>query len=209
MNDATPTALPVELTARPVQLRGSRLARLALRLLGWRLLWDGLPAKQGVIVVYPHTSNWDFPVGLLAKWALGLQVTFWGKDTLFKPPLFGRWMRWLGGVPVDRANPRGIVPDMVARMRAARAQDQFLWLVLAPEGTRSAGTGWRSGFYRVAVESGVPLALVHMDFGRKRVGVHSALQLGGNAEADMAEIARRYAGVRGRRPELAAPITLA
>ncbi len=209
MNDATPPALPVELTARPVQLRGSRLARLALRLLGWRLLWDGLPAKQGVIVVYPHTSNWDFPVGLLAKWALGLQVTFWGKDTLFKAPLFGRWMRWLGGVPVDRANPRGIVPDMVARMRAARAQDQFLWLVLAPEGTRSAGTGWRSGFYRVAVESGVPLALVHMDFGRKRVGVHSALQLGGNAEADMAEIARRYAGVRGRRPELAAPITLA
>ena len=201
--------MPVELTARPVQLQGSRLARLVLRLLGWQLLWDGLPARQGVIVVYPHTSNWDFPVGLLAKWALGLQVTFWGKDTLFKPPLFGRWMRWLGGVPVDRANPRGIVPDMVARMRAAREEGDFLWLVLAPEGTRSAGPGWRSGFYRVAVESGVPLALVHMDFGRKRVGFHSALQLGGQPEADMAEIARRYAGVRGCRPERAAPITLA
>ena len=201
--------MPVELTARPVQLQGSRLARLVLRLLGWQLLWDGLPARQGVIVVYPHTSNWDFPVGLLAKWALGLQVTFWGKDTLFKPPLFGRWMRWLGGVPVDRANARGIVPDMVARMRAAREKGDFLWLVLAPEGTRSAGPGWRSGFYRVAVESGVPLALVHMDFGRKRVGFHSALQLGGQPEADMAEISRRYAGVRGCRPERAAPITLA
>ncbi len=199
---------PVEITDRPVQLRGSRLARALLRLFGWQLLWDGLPARQGVIVVYPHTSNWDFPVGLLAKWALGLQVTFWGKDTLFKPPLFGRWMRWLGGVPVDRRNPRGIVADMVSRMRAARERDDFLWLVLAPEGTRSAGPGWRSGFYRVAVEAGVPLALVHLDFGRRRVGVHSVLQLGGNAESDMAEIARRFEGVRGRRPDQAAPIRL-
>jgi 1-acyl-sn-glycerol-3-phosphate acyltransferase len=205
----TATGVPVELTDRPVQLRGSRLARALLQLLGWRLMWDGLPARQGVLAVYPHTSNWDFPVGLLAKWAIGIPVAFWGKHTLFRPPLFGRWMRWIGGVAVDRANPRGVVPDMVSRMRAARERGEFLWLALAPEGTRAAGAGWRSGFYRVAVEAGVPLGLVHLDFGRKRVGVHSALQLGGNAETDMAEIARRYEGVRGRRPELAAPIKLA
>jgi 1-acyl-sn-glycerol-3-phosphate acyltransferase len=201
-------AAPVEVRERPVQLKGSTLARALLRLFGWRLMWDGLPAQQGVIVVYPHTSNWDFPVGLLAKWALGLHVTFWGKDSLFRPPLFGRWMRWMGGVPVNRANPGSLVPDMVARMRAARAQGEFVWLVLAPEGTRSAVPGWRSGFYRVAVEAGVPLALVHMDFGRRRVGFHSCLQLSGNVEADMAEIARRYDGVRGRRPEQAAPIRM-
>lgn len=200
---------PVEITERPVQLRGSRLARAVLRLLGWRLLWDGLPARQGVLAVYPHTSNWDFPVGLLAKWAIGIPVAFWGKHTLFAPPLFGRWMRWIGGVPVDRANPHGVVAEMVARMQRARERGDFLWLALAPEGTRSAAPGWRSGFYRVALEAGVPLALVHLDFGRRRVGVHSALQLGGNAETDMAEIARRFDGVRGRRPELAAPIRLA
>lgn len=204
----TPAA-PVEIAERPVQLRGSTLARGLLRLFGWRLLWDGLPARQGVLAVYPHTSNWDFPVGLLAKWALGLHVTFWGKDSLFRPPLFGRWMRWLGGVPVDRANPGRIVPDMVERMRAARAADEFCWLALAPEGTRSATRGWRSGFHRVCVEAGVPLALVHLDFGRRRVGVHACLRLGGNADADMAEIARRFEGVRGCRPELAAPIRLA
>jgi 1-acyl-sn-glycerol-3-phosphate acyltransferase len=201
-------AAPVEVRERPVQLKGSTLARALLRLFGWRLMWDGLPAQQGVIVVYPHTSNWDFPVGLLAKWALGLHVTFWGKDSLFRPPLFGRWMRWMGGVPVNRAKPGSLVPDMVARMRAARAQGEFVWLVLAPEGTRSAVPGWRSGFHRVAVEAGVPLALVHMDFGRRRVGFHSCLQLSGNVEADMAEIARRYDGVRGRRPEQAAPIRM-
>lgn len=191
-----------------MQLRGSALARALLRLAGWRLLWDGLPAKQGVLVVYPHTSNWDFPVGLLAKWALGIPVTFWGKHTLFRPALFGRWMRWIGGVPVDRSAPGTIVPDMVARMRAARERDEFLWLALAPEGTRSRGPGWRSGFHRVAVEAGVPVALVHLDYAHRRVGVHSCLRLGGDPAADMAEIARRYAGVQGYRPELAAPIRL-
>jgi 1-acyl-sn-glycerol-3-phosphate acyltransferase len=191
-----------------VQLRGSRLARLALRALGWQLLWDGLPARQGVLVVYPHTSNWDFPVGLLAKWALGIQATFWGKHSLFRLPVFGHWMRWLGGVPVDRRAPGGIVGDMVARMREARAADRMLWLALAPEGTRARGAGWRSGFYRVAVQADAPVALVHLDFGRRRIGVAACLQLGGDEAADMAEIARRYEGVRGYRPELAAPIQL-
>lgn len=199
---------PVALVERPVQLRGSALARALLRAFGWRLDWDGLPARQGVIAVYPHTSNWDFPLGLLAKWAIGLPVVFWGKHTLFAWPLLGRWMRWLGGVPVDRAHPGEIVAAMVQRMRAARERDEFLWLALAPEGTRRAAPGWRSGFYRVAVDAGVPLALAHLDFGRKAVGVRSVLRLGGNADADMAEIARRYAGVRGLRPALAAPIRL-
>lgn len=202
------TAAPVEISERPVQLKGSALARAILRALGWQLMGDGLPARQGVIVVYPHTSNWDFPVGLLAKWALGLRVTFWGKDSLFKPPLFGRWMRWMGGVPVNRQRPGSLVPDMVTRMRAAREQGEFLWLVLAPEGTRAAGPGWRSGFYRVAVEAGVPLALAQLDFGRRRVGFHSCLRLSGNLEADMAEIARRYSGVCARRPAQAAPIRM-
>lgn len=202
------TAAPVEISERPLQLKGSALARALLRVLGWRLMGDGLPARQGVIVVYPHTSNWDFPVGLLAKWALGLHVTFWGKDSLFKPPLFGRWMRWMGGVPVNRQRPGSLVPDMVARMRAARERGEFLWLVLAPEGTRAAGPGWRSGFYRVAVEAGVPLALAQLDFGRRRVGFHSCLRLSGNLEADMAEIARRYRGVCARRPAQAAPIRM-
>lgn len=191
-----------------MQLRSGRVAATLLGLLGWSALWNGLPAKQGVLVVYPHTSNWDFPVGLLAKWALGIPATFWGKDTLFRLPLVGRWMRWVGGVPVNRRAPGTIVPDMVARMRAAREHDQFLWLALAPEGTRSKGRGWRSGFYRVAVEADVPVALVHLDFGRRRVGVHSCLRLCGDEAADMAEIARRFEGVRGYRPELASPIQL-
>lgn len=199
---------PVEIHERPVQLRCGRLAATTLGLLGWTALWNGLPARQGVLVVYPHTSNWDFPIGMLAKWALGIPASFWAKDALFRLPLVGRWMRWVGGIPVDRNAPGGLVGDMVARMRAARERDEFLWLAVAPEGTRAQGRGWRSGFYRVAVEAQVPVALVHLDFGRRRVGVHSCLRLGGDPVADMAEIARRFEGVRGYRPELASPITL-
>jgi 1-acyl-sn-glycerol-3-phosphate acyltransferase len=199
---------PQELTGRPVQVQGSRLARRMLEMAGWQLDFDGLPARQGVIVVYPHTSNWDFIFGMLAKWAMGIRVTLWGKDSLFRIPLFGRWLRWMGGVPVNRSAPGGIVADMVRQMREARDRDDFFWLVLAPEGTRSLGPGWRSGFYRVTLGAEVPLALAHIDYGRRRVGVHSCILLSGDAEADMAEIERRVGPAQGCRPEQASPIKL-
>jgi 1-acyl-sn-glycerol-3-phosphate acyltransferase len=178
-------------------------------MLGWQVLWNGLPTRQGLLVFYPHTSNWDFPLCLLARRAVGVPAAFWAKDSLFAWPLFGRWLHWVGGLPVNRREPGGLVPQMVRRMQAARERDEVLWLALTPEGTRAQGTGWRSGFYRIALEADVPVALVHMDFGRRIVGVHSCLRLCGDEAADMAEIARRYAGVRGYRPEMASPITLA
>lgn len=197
-----------ELRERPLQLRGSRWARRALRMAGWQVDFDGLPGPQGVLIVYPHTSNWDFIVGLLAKWAMGLSVTFWGKESLFRVPLFGRWLRWLGGVPVDRRGARGAVGDMVSRMRQAQGDGRFLWLALAPEGTRAWTPHWRSGFYQVARGADVPLALVHLDYGRRRVGVHSFVRLGGDVAADMAEIERRLGASRGLRSTQAAPIRL-
>lgn len=207
-DDASAGAQPVILEGRSVQLQGSRVARALLRLLGWKLEFDGLPSRQGVVVVYPHTSNWDFPIGLLAKWGIGLSVAFWAKDSLFRKPIFGRWMRHLGGVPVDRSAPKGIVPDMVERFVAARQRDEFFWLVLAPEGTRSLTEGWRSGFYRVAMGADVPVGLAHFDYGHKRIGITSFLQLSGSPEADMAEIGRRLGHCKGYRPGLAAPIRL-
>jgi 1-acyl-sn-glycerol-3-phosphate acyltransferase len=209
--DAAPGAAgvgPQPLAGRGVTLRGSRLARLVLRLLGWELVFDGLPAAQGVAAVYPHTSNWDFVVGLLAKWAIGIPVTFWGKHTLFRVPVLGWWMRWLGGVPVDRRAPQGLVAQAVAAMRAAREQGRFQWVALAPEGTRRAVPGWRSGFYAVAHGAQVPLALVVLDFGSRRIGFDSFWRTSGNAAADMAVFAQRLAGVRGCRPARAAPVRL-
>lgn len=196
------------LTARPVQLHGSTLARALLRLAGWRVVFHGLPARQGVAIVYPHTSNWDFVVGILAKWSIGIPVCFWGKASLFRLPLFGRWLRWLGGIPVDRTSPQGAAHEMAGRLRDARERDAFMWLALAPEGTRRHCDGLRSGFYHVAVQAQVPLGLVGFDFAHRRVVLEEFLQLCGEREADLAAIAARLGHHRGRRPEWAAPIRL-
>lgn len=202
------TAAPVALLERPVQLRGSALARALLRLAGWRLLFDGLPAAQGVAIVYPHTSNWDFVVGLVAKWAIGIPVTFWGKDSLFRVPLFGRWMRWVGGVPVDRSSSQGVVGTMAQALQAARRDGRFLWLALAPEGTRRLTAGWRSGFYHVALAAQVPLGLVCLDYARREVGFRTFLQLGGDLPSDLAAIAQALGPSVGRHPQQASPIRL-
>jgi 1-acyl-sn-glycerol-3-phosphate acyltransferase len=191
-----------------VQLPGSLLARAALRLAGWQLQFDGLPAPQGVLVFYPHTSNWDFPVAMLAKWGIGLPVRFLAKDTLFRWPLFGRWLRHLGGVPVRRHQAEGVVAQMVHALREAREQGRLFWLALAPEGTRSPGEGWRSGFHQAAVQAGVPLALAFVDYPSRRIGVKACLQLCGRIDADMQAIAQHLAGCRGKRPGQAAPIRM-
>lgn len=201
------TAAPTVLTG-PLRPHGheSRLARAVLGLFGWRVDAPGVPAEQGVILVYPHTSNWDFVVGLLAKWAIGLQLRFWGKDSLFKAPLLGRWMRWVGGVAVDRGSPHGLVADTVRQMQSAAARGERFWLAVAPEGTRSLSTGWRTGAYQVAVQAGVPVGLCYFDFERRLVSLTRFVMLSGDVQADFATFAD-YLGCRvGKRPELASPI---
>ena len=205
----TPAATgPTEVTGRPVQLAGSRVACAALRAAGWRVRGDGLPARQGVIVVYPHTSNWDFVWAMLAKWTIGLPLTFWGKATLFRIPLFGRWLRWLGGIPVVRDAPNGVVGQMAQRLREARERDDFMWLALSPEGTRELTPGWRSGFHQVALQAGVPVVLAYLDYPGREVGLDSAWRLSGDAQADMACFAQRLQGRTGKWPALAAPVRL-
>ena len=197
-----------EIKDRSVQLQGSTLARRMLHAAGWQIKFNGLPTKQGVAIFYPHTSNWDFPVGLLAKWAIGFPVSFWGKDSLFKVPLFAAWMRWVGGVPVDRKSPRGLVEQMVERVKTAKERDAFFWLVIAPEGTRGYHDHWRSGFHRVAHQADVPLALVYFDYAEKVVGLDRFIRLSGDTDADMAVIADYFAHRCGKRPELAGAVRL-
>jgi 1-acyl-sn-glycerol-3-phosphate acyltransferase len=107
---------------------------------------------------------------------------------------------------VRRHVRQGAVAQMTEAMRDARAQGRFMWLGLAPEGTRSLTAGWRSGFYRVAVDAGVPLGLVVLDYGQRRVGFDSHWQLSGDLSADFAAIAARLADCRAYRPQLAAPV---
>jgi len=191
-----------------VRLRGSVLAQALLRMAGWRLQFDGLPARQGVIIVYPHTSNWDFVWGVLAKWAIGLPLAFWAKDSLFHVPLFGRWLRWIGGRPVDRRAAQGVVGQTAHALTEARARDEFMWLGLAPEGTRSRAAGWRSGFYHVATQAQVPVALAFIDYARREIGLDSAWRVHGDAASDVACFAQRLGARIGRNPGNAAPVRL-
>jgi len=198
---------PLVLTG-PLQPHGreSRLARRVLGLFGWTVNAPGLPAEQGVILVYPHTSNWDFVIGLMAKWAIGIELRFWGKDSLFKAPLLGHWMRWIGGVGVDRSSSHGIVADTVRQMQAAAARGERFWLAAAPEGTRSLATGWRSGAYQVAVQAGVPVGLCYFDFREQVVSLTRFVRLTGDAQADFTAFADYFGQRVGKRPELASPI---
>jgi 1-acyl-sn-glycerol-3-phosphate acyltransferase len=190
----------------PIQLRGSPLARRALGFLGWQVDFNGLPALQGVMVVYPHTSNWDFIVAILAKWAVGLPLRFWAKDTLFRIPLFGRWLEWVGGVPVVRHAPGGVVTQVVQQVEQARERSELYWLGLSPEGTRKYTEGWRSGFYQVALKAGLPVGVVSLDYGRKVVDATRFMTLSSDPGTDIAQMAAMLQGVRGRHPEMAAPV---
>lgn len=191
-----------------VQFRGHALARWVLVRFGWRVEFAGFPALQGIVAVYPHTSNWDFVVMLLVKWAIGVQASFWGKDALFRIPLFGTWLRWLGGIPVERTNAHGMVGQAVQMFGEHKTQGKYLWLGLAPEGTRKAIPGWRSGFYRVAVQAQVPLGIARLDYGTRTVRLVDFLRLSGDEQGDMERIAQSVSGVRGLRPENAAPVQL-
>jgi len=184
------------------------LARKLLGVLGWRLQFEGLPTLQGVFVVYPHTSNWDFVFAVLAKWALGVQLNFWGKDTLFRVPLLGRWLRWLGGIPAVRNAPGGLVGQAIAELSAARRQERYCWLGLAPEGTRKRAAGWRSGFYKTALHANVPVCLVKLDFALRRIDATHFLHLSGDADRDFSRIAEFFSSVKGCIPENATPVVL-
>lgn len=194
---------------RSVQFKGSPLAQWLLRRLGWTLDFGGLPGPQGVMVVYPHTSNLDFPIGILAKWAMGMPANFWGKDSLFRIPLFGRWLTWVGGVPVNRSAPGGLVEQATQHLRRCRDSQTYAWLVVAPEGTRKLTAGWRSGFYRVAHQADVPLGLATIDFKRKHISVAQFVRLSGEPEADMACIGALMGQPQGYRPANASPVRLA
>jgi len=191
---------------RPADLPTWR-QRTSLRLLnmiGWKLRHKPLPGPHGIAVVYPHTSNVDFFVGLLGKWALGLQFRWLAKDSLFKGPM-GALMRYWGGIAVDRRAPMGATRSLAQNM----LREEWCWVAITPEGTRGYRPHWKSGFYHLAAAADVPLLLVYMDYRTKVLSVVDTVRLTGDQDADMATIAAIYEGKQALHPELAAPIKLA
>ncbi len=169
----------------------------------WGVVGEVPRLPKMVIIGAPHTSNWDFVIAMLAARALGVRIRFLGKHTLFRPP-FGGFFRMLGGIPVDRNRPGGIIGQITAEFAGA----ENLVLALAPEGTRSHQPYWRSGFYEIARAAALPVVLVALDAGTRRVRVGPTIELTGAVTADMDRIRAYYAPFRGIRPEKAGRVRL-
>jgi 1-acyl-sn-glycerol-3-phosphate acyltransferase len=183
---------------------GQRTSLRLLQLFGWQVRFKSLPGPHGIAVVYPHTSNWDFVVGLLGKWAIGLQFRWLAKHSLFRGPM-GAVMRYWGGVAVDRSAPQGATQRLAQTMLAAH----WCWVAITPEGTRGYRPYWKSGFYRLALAANVPVLLVYLDYKAKVLSVVDTISLIGDEATDMAAIAKVYEGHDGLYPDLAAPVRLA
>ena len=147
-----------------------------------------------VVSVAPHTSNWDFLVGMGAMFALDLKLNFLAKHTLFRAP-FGALFRWMGGIPVDRTSPHGVVGDAVS---AFEASDRLL-LAIAPEGTRRRVAHFKSGFLHIARGARVPLLLAAFDWGNRCVRLGPLFEMGEDAASDLRRIEAFYASIRGKR----------
>ncbi len=171
------------------------LGKIVLRLLGWRIEGELPNVAKAVLIAAPHTSNWDFVVGVAAMHELRLQIQWLGKDTLFRPP-FDRFFRWMGGTPVDRNSAHGVVQETVDLFKNADS----LLLGLSPEGTRKRVTHWRSGFYRIAVQAGVPILPVAFDYSRKRVVLGQLLNPA-DAETDFETLRGFYSTMKGKHPD--------
>jgi 1-acyl-sn-glycerol-3-phosphate acyltransferase len=168
-----------------------------LRLLGWRVYGKKPVQKKCMLIVAPHTSNWDFPIGLMVCFALDLRVYWMGKDALFPWPV-GWLMRWLGGIPVDRSKSGNLVQGTIDTFN----RNQRLMVVIPPEGTRSKVARWKTGFYYIAQGAKVPIGLGFIDFKRKLAGIDQIFQPTGDIESDMVEIQQFYKGITGKNPHL-------
>lgn len=171
-----------------------RLARLILAGSGWRAI--GQVPRTGIVVGAPHTSNWDYVLMLLVMWNGGVPPRVLIKREFFRGPL-GWFLRLNGGIPTDRDNPTGLVRDLVAQAAAG----PFL-LIIAAEGTRKKTRYWKSGFYRLAQSTGLPISLAFVDRPSRTAGFGPTMRPSGDVVADMDQIRLFYADKRGIRPEL-------
>jgi 1-acyl-sn-glycerol-3-phosphate acyltransferase len=159
--------------------------------------------KICLIIFAPHTSNWDFPLLLAVRAAFGRPVSYLIKHTLVRFPIAGL-LRWSGAIPVERTERHSLVSTLAQAFR----ERSYLWLAMSPEGTRARTDHWKSGFYHVAREAGVPLLLSFIDAERRECGLMGLFELTGDVERDMAELRALYAHKRGIEPSRTGDVRL-
>jgi len=183
-----------------VPKRGNALSRamgrVALWLMRWRMVGEVPDRNQFVLIGAPHSSNWDFAVGMGAMFALGIRISFLVKKAAYVIGLKSI-IDWLGGLPVDRKASHGVVEGIAHRFKDGKA----LILALAPEGTRKRVSRWREGFYHIAHEAGVPIQVVGFDNERRELNFGPFLEPSGDLNADLQRM-RDWCARFKRRDEL-------
>ncbi len=177
------------------------ISKTIMWLVGWKVTGKLPKDKKFILLGEPHTSNWDFLLMFGAAYSLRLNVSWLGKDAIFKIP-FGTIMRYFGGIPINRKRTN----DLVQSTTKLFQESERLAMVIGPSGTRSKRDYWKSGFYWIAHTSNIPVVCSYLDFANKIVHVGLCLRLKGDVKKDMDEIRKFYKGIRGKHPELESDI---
>lgn len=170
------------------------------KLAGWKVQGVKPDLSKYVIVVAPHTSNWDFFVGWGARNVIGFRPNFLAKDSLFKIPLVGGFLKFIGGVAVqrgDRKKSKQLVEQVVDLYKE---REEFI-MTITPEGTRSYNPNWKTGFYRIAHQAGVPIVKIAFDYGTKTVFVDEPFYPTGEMDSEVELIKDYFRQFKGKNPE--------
>ncbi|MBT4832989.1 MAG: acyltransferase [Porticoccaceae bacterium] len=173
------------------------ISRVMLKIIRWRVI-GALPEGQRkyVLIVAPHTSNWDFILFIFAVSVLRLQPSVLIKSTLFVGPL-GWFLRYCGAIPVNRTQANSLV-DYIAGIYAER--EEFV-LIITPEGTRSANPNWKRGFHHVARKAEVPVLVVYVDSAIRTIGIEGLMEPSDDADADIRKLKQFYDSKSGLKPK--------
>jgi 1-acyl-sn-glycerol-3-phosphate acyltransferase len=164
---------------------------------GWKVDGKKPDLKKYVVIVAPHTSNWDFFVGWSARNVIGFYPNFLAKKELFNIPGVGLFLKFIGGVPVDRKKKTNLVDQVV---ELYQAKDAFI-MTITPEGTRSYSPNWKTGFYRIAEKAQVPIVKIGFDYATKTVFVDKPYYTKGNMEEEIEEMKDYFRAFKGKNPE--------
>lgn len=169
----------------------------AFKLAGWKVKGQKPNLSKYVIVIAPHTSNWDFFVGWGARNVIGFRPNFLAKKELFQIPLVGWFLKNIGGVAVDRGNRKVKLVDQVVQV--FKEKDEFI-MTITPEGTRSYSPRWKTGFYRIAHQAGVPIIKIGFDYPTKTVHIDEPYYPGGDMDKELPEIQQYFKDFKGKHP---------
>lgn len=159
--------------------RLQRFGRYMLNLLGWRFMGNMPDVGKAVVILAPHTSNWDFFIACFVKFALDLKAAYIMKKEAFFWP-FKNWLMGIGGIPIDRSQPTRIVAQVTKEYR----EQERLWLVITPEGTRKKVSRFKTGFIRIAHSARVPVVVVGLDYQKKAIIFSRVVQPSGKHDED-------------------------